>query len=275
MYIPFEIERFEVRGLLGMGGEGQVYLLYDKEKMRMVAAKVSEDAERLKQQMLLLHQMGEEICPVVYGMETVEGKPVLYMEYVLGESLEQYRMRRGQLGAKEAVMLLARIMDAICLVHQKGVTYLDIKPSNIFLRADGRICLLDFGAARKTGSHGKVSGGTYGYAAPEQFWTGVKADERSDVYAMGKLLVYLVTDKNPAHPPYEDHLFLRDMEPAMRDIVLACTNSDMQKRYRDLLSLKKALYDVLLRKRSWFFREKRCGDIICEKSIWKSDYLRE
>lgn len=275
MYIPFEVEKYEVEGLLGRGAEGDVYLLWEKKKERLVAAKVGRDSDRLRRQGEIMKRLPGGICPAVYGYEEKAGVGILYMEYVDGETLEVYRRRIGPLSGEQATVLLIKVIDALLVVHQRGVAYLDNKPSNIMLRRDGSICLIDFGAASALGSNKGIRGGTYGYAAPEQFWRGVETDERSDVYACGKLLLYLMTEKDPSHPPYEDWVFLPMLPEGIREIVQEATACDVRYRHRDLLELKKKLYEgfPVGRKRFWGRKSRNC--IICEKSIWKSDYFRE
>lgn len=275
MYIPFEIEKYEVKGLLGRGAEAKVYLLWDKESNRMVAAKVGRDASGLYRQGEVMRSIPGGVCPEVYGFEEKDGQGILYMEYVEGETLQEYRRCKGPLSEEEAVQLLIKIIDLLIYVHQKGVAYLDNKPSNIILRKDGRVCLIDFGAASRLGCNAGVRGGTYGYAAPEQFWRGVETDERSDVYACGKLLLYLMTQKDPAYPPYEDEVFLPALPVYMQDIVRTATACDVRYRYRDLLNLKQKLYENFHARRRRLFHGKSKNCIICEKSIWKSDYFRE
>ena len=241
MYVPFLLDCFELKGLLGKGTEGEVYLLYDRKECLYVAAKVSKDIDRLKQQKMWMERLEGRICPRVYGFEMQGEYGILYMEYVLGETLEQYRMRHGKTDAKEMADIMLKVMEAIEQVHKIGAVYLDVKPSNLYLRTDGRICLLDFGATKEEGSYGEMLGGTKGYAAPEQFLPGTEADERCDVYAIGKLMVYLMTDWNPAYPPYEDPGGLYDLPDFVREIVLTCTAPDIRKRYRSLHVLEHVL----------------------------------
>ena len=275
MYIPFDVERYEVRGLLGRGAEGSVYLLWDKICGRMVAAKEGTEISRLRRPGELMENLPHGVCPLVYGFEEIKGRGILYMEYVEGETLEAYRSRKGKLVQEEVVSLLIKIIDGLVCVHQKGVAYLDNKPSNIMLRRDGSICLMDFGAADYVGNNRGVRGGTYGYAAPEQFWNGVEVDDRSDVYACGKLILYLMTEKNPAHPPYDDYIFIDALPKKMQEVVRIATACDVRHRYRDLLNLKRKLYEDFCGGRKRFFERKQRNCIICEKSIWKSDYFRE
>ena len=253
MYIPFSLECFEIKGMLGKGAEGEVYLLYDKRECLYVAAKVSKDIDRLKQQKMWMERLGDGICPRVYAFETVGEYGILYMEYVLGETLEQYRMRKGTADVREAADIVLKVVEAIEYVHKLGAIYLDIKPANLYLRSDGRICLLDFGAAKEAGSYGMVLGGTKGYAAPEQFLPGTEADERCDVYAIGKLMVYLMTNNNPAYPPYGEEGMLQELPDFVRKIVTTCTDCDIRKRYANLCILKRVLCKSMKKRRNRIF----------------------
>ena len=121
---------------------------------------------------------------------------VAVYDYVPGESLEALVQRSGALSDSDAVQLTRDVCEALEALHACGIMHLDIAPSNIEVAADGAH-LVDFGNAQMIngrGTQGKASErplGTWGFAAPEQFFS--KADARSDIYAAGRVLGYMLT----------------------------------------------------------------------------------
>lgn len=117
-----------------------------------------------------------------------DGNPVIVMDYIAGESLEQLLTKRRVLSESETVALLRPVAEALDYAHGKGVIHRDIKPSNIVISRNGVPCILDFGVAkefdyRRAGSvDGDVSG-TYDYMPPEQR-SGASPSPLQDVYSL-------------------------------------------------------------------------------------------
>src|SRR5262249_36204153 len=150
---------------------------------------------------IVIHDVGEE--------ESAEGA-VRYAvtELLTGESL-LVRMRRGPLAWRDAVAIGAQIADGLHAAHARGVVHRDLKPSNLFLTADGRAKILDFGLARRDPTlelagaaldagddavertvPGRIMG-SFGFMSPEQM-TGETVDRRSDLFALGCVLYEMV-----------------------------------------------------------------------------------
>lgn len=138
---------------------------------------------------------------------------VAVYDYVPGESLADAVERTGALGADVAAQIAQDVCEALSALHTLHVAHLDIAPANIILAADGAH-LVDFGNTRVLGSLDAASAGaadnaatgsgavgasrpkgTWGFAAPEQYF--YKADERSDIFAAGRLLGYMLTGVQP------------------------------------------------------------------------------
>jgi serine/threonine-protein kinase len=131
-----------------------------------------------------------------------QGTPVLVMEYVAGETLAELLRRRGRLPVAEALDLAREIARALAAAHAQGVIHRDLKPANIKL-VEGQVKVLDFGLARLAAGDGlSASGGYLGtpeYSAPEQ--AEGRADERTDVYALGIVLYELLRGRPPFQGP--------------------------------------------------------------------------
>jgi hypothetical protein len=109
--------------------------------------------------------------------------------------LEKYVLTRGHISTTEARVILLQVLEGLRVIHGLEIVHRDLKPANI-LRIGERWVLADFGISKDRMSHGGGTfqlRGTSGYAAPEQILTGVEADATADIFAFGKLIVFVLT----------------------------------------------------------------------------------
>jgi serine/threonine-protein kinase len=132
-----------------------------------------------------------------------DGCAYLVMELIEGRTLAAILRERTALPHQEAVRIARRIAAALAAAHVRGVVHCDLKPSNVFVLPDGRVKIVDFGAARLAAraaeageSLTEVIIGTPAYMAPEQA-LGRGADERADVYALGCILFQMLSGRAP------------------------------------------------------------------------------
>ena len=139
----------------------------------------------------------------VHNVGRVDKYHFIEMEFVEGRSLQAFLDETRRVGPVRAVQLMLQIGAALSAAHAMGLVHRDLKPSNVLISSDGTAKLADFGLAKTVVSsqassrlttHGLV--GTPYYMAPELF-EGQPADKRSDVYAAGVTLFYLVTGQPP------------------------------------------------------------------------------
>ncbi|MDR1189213.1 MAG: serine/threonine protein kinase [Bifidobacteriaceae bacterium] len=216
----------------------------------------------------LKHLRHDNIVAISDVLETPDSLLIL-MDYVEGRPLGRARTEDLQGsdtielidGAfpQEHVMRWARQLAGVfTYLHGQNppIVYRDLKPSNVMLRPNGEVVLIDFGTARRwagnqlqsvSGASGTVALGTYGYAAPEVLLGDVntdRADPRSDIYSLGVTLYHLVTGHNPSQPPYEMYP-IRQVNPALsgglEKIVARCTAANPADRYQ---SCEELLYDL-------------------------------
>jgi serine/threonine protein kinase/tetratricopeptide (TPR) repeat protein len=191
--------RFEIEGLAGAGGMGEVFRARDRSDGAAVALKVqggaASQAERARfdhEATLLsgLHHPGI-VRYVAHGAS--EGRRYLAMEWLEGEDLER-RLRRGALDVRDAIALGGRVAEALGLAHAQGIVHRDLKPSNLFLVGGevSAVKIIDFGIARlrwaERSTHTGTVLGTPGYMAPEQVRGKRELDARVDVFALGAIL---------------------------------------------------------------------------------------
>lgn len=190
---------------------------------------------------------------------------VVVYDYVPGESLANAVERAGALGAVIAAQVAQDVCEALSALHTLHVAHLDIAPANIILAADGAH-LVDFGNARVLGSLDAASAGaadkaatgsgaasasrpkgTWGFAAPEQYF--YKADERSDIFAAGRLLGYMLTGIQPDDENIEEFeaaLLDEDRVPAaLRAVAERASRFEPSARYQSVDELSLAIFRAL------------------------------
>jgi serine/threonine protein kinase len=207
---------YEVEGLLGAGGMGEVYRARDTRLARVVAVKVlpralSVDATRRQQfhdEARAISALNHPHIRALYDVGSHDGIDFLVMEYVEGETLES-RLAKRPLGIERALVYAIQIAEALDAAHRERVVHRDIKPANILVTAAG-VKLLDFGvaklwhdlqapsdvAAATTVTAASAVPGTTAYMAPEQL-EGQEGDVRSDVYACGVVLYEMLAGRKP------------------------------------------------------------------------------
>jgi serine/threonine-protein kinase len=203
------IGEYRVVRLVGEGGMGKVYEAEERLSGRRVALKVlrpeltaDEEGRRLfTNEMKILAQLEHESLVRSLASFEHEGRLVLVLEFLEGETLRSRLQQRGKLGWMDAVGVAARIAAALEVAHDKGVVHRDLKPENVMLlAASGAVKVMDFGVAKvlcaHTGNVPSQSVGTLQYMSPEQI--DAKAiDGRSDLYALGLLLHEMIAGAPP------------------------------------------------------------------------------
>ncbi len=176
-------------------------------------------------------------------------RPYIVMEFIAGPSVKSL-LEKTPLPPEEVAAIGAKIAFALHNIHRQHVIHLDLKPSNVILRADGNVVLIDFGLSRhdqlpdlvREEAEGPV--GTGAYVAPEQV-LGERGDPRSDLFALGVILYLLATGDRPFGEPqradnwrqrlWRDPVPPRGRNPAvppwLQEIILRCLEVDPEARY--------------------------------------------
>lgn len=200
------------------------------------------------EQMILEALSGPHV-PRLIAKGSLDEAPYLVMEYIAGETLEAL-MAKAPLPVEEVVRLGAALAGAVHDLHRQEVIHLDIKPSNVLVRSDGEVVLIDFGLAH----HGHFPDlveeefhqtvGSAAYLSPEQL-AGNRCDPHSDLFAIGVILYQLCTGRLPFGEPttlagmrrrlYLDPLPPRCVAPRlpewMQEIILHSLEADAANRY--------------------------------------------
>jgi serine/threonine-protein kinase len=146
---------YEVIGLLGVGGMGEVYRARDTRLQRDVALKILPELfaadpdrrARFTREAHLLASLNHPHIGSIYGIEEASGMTALVLELIEGPTVAD-RIAHGPIPIAEALLIAAQIADALDAAHEKGIIHRDLKPANIKLTADDRVKVLDFGLAK-------------------------------------------------------------------------------------------------------------------------------
>jgi len=214
---------YEITGVIGAGGMGEVYRARDTQLDRNVAIKVLPDLfaadpdrlARFEREAKTLASLNHPNIAHIHGLE--EGR-ALVLELVEGEDLAE-RLQRGPIPIDEALPIARQIADALEAAHELGIVHRDLKPANIKVRPDGMVKVLDFGLAKALDpveagfsrpfdqlnsptftspamtQMGMIIG-TAAYMSPEQA-RGKPADRRADIWAFGCVLYEMLTGRRP------------------------------------------------------------------------------
>jgi eukaryotic-like serine/threonine-protein kinase len=242
----FSATRYDIEEEIGRGGMGIVFRGRDRELAREVAIKVTRwpgvDVNRLGDEARVLAALEHPgIVPVHDAGRLPDGQAYYVMAIVRGE---RFDVRAGRVALADRLRLFDRVCDTVAFAHARGILHRDLKPANIMVGAFGDVRVLDWGLARlgsdpaRRLTHPDLGSnpgrpvthiaGTDGYMAPEQ--ARGRADERSDVYALGAILRDLVAleSAQPSRP--------RALRP-LHAIVTRAMADDPSTRYSDAASL--------------------------------------
>ncbi|MCB9607086.1 MAG: protein kinase [Polyangiaceae bacterium] len=206
--------RYELKGLLGSGGMGTVYLASDLDLEEDVALKLlKRDAldtpgalERFRREVKLARRVTHPNVSRTYDIASHEDDFFITMEYVAGQTLAS-RSARVRFTPLQVASVAIEVCKGLDAAHQAGVIHRDLKPQNIMLERPrspkrARVVIMDFGiaqAARVSPGQATTMGqlvGTPAYMAPEQL-SGLAVDPRADLYAVGVILFELLTGQLP------------------------------------------------------------------------------
>ena len=266
---------YEIIGLIGAGGMGEVYKSRDTRLERTVAVKVVSGSlasdptwrQRFDREARILATLSNpHICPI-FDVGRHDGVDFLVMEYLEGETLTA-RLARGPLPLDQALRYAIEIADALAAAHREGVCHRDLKPGNIMLTRSGAR-LLDFGLARVGGPRSHPSDqqtlsseltatgtilGTVQYMAPEQL-EGKDIDARTDIFAFGSVVYEMVTGRKAfegqsqasviasilEHDPPPISSLQRMAPPALDRAVKKCLAKDPEERWQNARDLRDEL----------------------------------
>jgi serine/threonine-protein kinase len=199
--------------------------------------------------------------PSIVDVYENESSMMLVMDYIEGNPLSKTLEEYGAQPQEDVIRWAKQLCGVLGYLHGRNIIYRDMKPSNIILRPDGDITLIDFGAAREFKEKNLADTrclGTIGYAAPEQFGGCGQTDARTDIYCLGATLHHLITGIDPCKETSFTKAPIREINPALSGglerIIEKCLRDDKLERYRSCEELLYALerydeFDDMYRKK--------------------------
>jgi phosphate transport system substrate-binding protein len=268
-------QRFKFRSLIGRGGNGEVFSVWDTQLSRTVAIKLlradgvhAAHAHSAMQEAVRMAAIRHSNIVTVFDVGNDEGTPYIVMEHVVGETLEQ-RLRRGLMPLQEFTDFAEQALSGLIAAHQAGLIHRDLKPSNVMLaeRPGGGfdVKILDFGLAKfqeapalQTVAVDGTVMGTLDYIAPEQLNRDM-VDHRTDLYAIGCVFYHALTGRDAfggsnigeviaAH--FTDNVtpietFRSDLPSGLCEWIMRLMRQDPSARYRSAKEALEALQLVL------------------------------
>ncbi|MDA3846033.1 MAG: serine/threonine-protein kinase [Vallitaleaceae bacterium] len=245
-------DRYEILSLLGEGGMSRVYLVKNiklgnmwaiKEVPRMnIGIEVLAEADILK-------KLNHSAIPKIIDIEEDESNVYIIEEYIEGDNLKAYKVGQEYIVETQVIDWGLQLSEVIQYLHGQQpspIIFRDIKPNNIIVTKSKEIKLVDFGIARefKQGqSKDTMPLGSRGYAAPEQFG-GDQSDERTDIFALGVTLYFLVTGQNLGEPPYIvrfDEEIAEQVSGPLKRLIKKCCEPIPENRYQNIAELSQDL----------------------------------
>jgi len=201
-----QLGRYEILETIGSGASSTVYKARDTLIGRIVAIKTLQSGlndpawrERFMAEARIVGQLSHPRIVKLHdmGIDETSGAPYLVMEYVVGQTLEQY-IAAKKTEPQQAYAWGAALARALAYAHEQGIVHGDVKPANIMINQDGRVMLTDFGIARFAAHISQLGSlrGTPAYLSPEQI-VGNPTDGRSDLFSLGIVLYQLATGQRP------------------------------------------------------------------------------
>lgn len=242
--------RYYVLEQIGTGGTSDVYKVKDiylgtfyamKRYITSDPANKEKLLEGMEKELNALKHCSHPVLPKIFNIIKEENDFFLIMEYVEGINLKQYVARNGVLKKKMIKSIMTQVCSGLYYLHslEPPVIYRDLKPSNIILKKDGKIKLIDFGIAKRYRRDvaDELALGSRGFAAPEQYGSekGIglfNTDIRTDIYGIGTTMYYLKTKKI-----YREDVRSFRVRGRLKKIIKKCTQSNPDIRYQDCIEV--------------------------------------
>ena len=310
------IGRYTIEGVLGQGGFGITYLGIDELHEKKVAIKEffpqgivtrnieyqdtvtvtfvgeKENYEKGKERFLKEARTMAKFSKdegIVKALDFFEINNTAYivMEYLEGITLKQYLRENQRIAPEDLIELLVPLIEALDEIHSQGLIHRDISPDNIMVLPDGRIKLMDFGAARDYTEFGEKSLSIVlkpGYAPPEQYQTHGVQGPWTDIYALCATMYKCITGENPPDAIdrlVDDHLkkisaFGFTVSPQIEEAIIKGMSVAAKDRYQNVGDFCEDLYGGYEENSEPEAEESQADPVVAEANVeTKMDMLTE
>ncbi|MGN0495774.1 MAG: protein kinase [Lachnospiraceae bacterium] len=255
--------KYEILKKIGQGGMSVVYLALDTHLNKQWAVKEIKKGKNqdtrtllksLQREADILKMLDHPVLPRIVDIINYNGTVFVVMDYIEGRAMSEVLKLEGAQSQDKVIGWAKELCSALDYLHSMNppIIYRDMKPSNIMLKPDGKVKLIDFGTAKEFDVESLADTtalGTRGYAAPEQFGDakgrGIhRTDARTDIYSLGATLYHIVTGKNPSEPPYVIKPIREwdsSLSSGLEKIINKCTMPNPDDRYQNCAELQ---YDL-------------------------------
>jgi len=242
--------KYKILNVIGRGGMSIVYLAMNEKANKQWAIKellqqdfpgVWFDKKEIQMMKKLKHPHLPSIVDVIDGSHSL----LIVMDYIEGRTLADILEEHGAQSEPDVIRWAKQLCDVLSYLHTRepAVIYRDMKPSNVMLKPNGDVMLIDFGAAReikKENFGDTIALGTQGYAAPEQYGRLEQSDERTDIYSLGVMMFQLLTGESP-HRLCPVREFDPKLSSGLEAVIQKCTQRKKELRYQSCAELMYAL----------------------------------
>ncbi|MDR2151532.1 MAG: protein kinase [Helicobacteraceae bacterium] len=257
-------ESYELGEPLGHGGFGAVFKYHHKLLDMYFAIKIFEplfasDDDRIEgenrffREAKMLFHLNHENIVRVYDIGRAEGKPFIRLEFVDGRTLNNWIRDMGGVSFERSKKPIKGILTGLLYAHENGIIHRDLKPSNIMVKKDGAVKIIDFGISayletsdhtRLTKTGEQICGGLY--QDPRLIADPALRDVRSDIYSLGGIWYFLLTNRDPTTDARQilQNLGADVVTPAQADIILRCLNSDADQRFQSCKEIMDLLFPL-------------------------------
>ena len=275
--------KYIVGGVIGRGGFGITYIAFDIKADKVLALKeyfpmniavrerrglavqpisdkksgaYNDGLERFSEESSRVSQFnGNPNIVNVFECFRENNTAYYAMEYLSGITLEKYIENRGAANVEQCVYLAEKLALALVAIHSAGLLHRDIAPDNIMLCEEGKIKLLDFGAARKVCEETSLTVMMKtGFTPVEQYSGGAELTAKSDIYALGMVLFYALTKKQPKSvfarmendSEFSESLWA--VPESFRNVIEKAAAVNFAERFESAAEFLNALSDMKIRK---------------------------
>ena len=256
---PERIGRYRVIERVGRGGMGVVYRARDEAMGRDVALKVltadvDDDPDirtRFYREAEAAASLSHPNIITIFDVGEDGDRFFIVMELLRGATLKDFLKQSEAVPLERKIDLMVQLCAGLGAAHNASIYHRDIKPGNIFVRADGTLKILDFGVARLASSNMTAAGfivGTPDYMSPEQA-RGADIDGRSDIFSLGGVFYFMLTGRKPFPASDLPTLFHQiqsedpppplgvDAPPELETLIMKALSKKREKRYQSCREL--------------------------------------
>ena len=249
--------KYKILNEINRGGMSVVYMAVNEKVNKTWAVKAARrdgihDQNTAIQSLVADRQtligMNHPHLPSIVDVYENDTSMMIVMDYIEGNPLSKTLEEYGAQPQERVLHWARQLCGVLGYLHEKNIIYRDMKPSNIMLKPDGDIMLIDFGAAREFKEKSLSDTqclGTIGYAAPEQFGGCGQTDARTDIFCLGATLHHLITGIDPCKESSFAKVPIRQVNPSLsgglEHIIETCLKDDKNERYQSCADLMYAL----------------------------------